>query len=1358
MDHPTTFVFTLPRVNGNHAISREAPPTATSPPLGDTDSAIFDNGPASSAPPTQAPIGPTVVPQQAPIGTGSSASIGSGRRDARDNSSTHTRSNVAPNAAATTAAGDADTKASAEATDAASAPSTQSTFAGRFGSGGIRSIRAALHRNFSLQNRRTNERIAEVPLSGEQEEAETASIAPAASMNSGSSSPILDRLNQSSTAYRSGGRQFMSSASLPIGPPSRGIDHDDGAHHHHRDSRSTIGSRLSFDFSPTTGSTDDRVSTAPTSTTGGGIADEQDAAIPTDTNGGRHSHQPSLAMSNGTGRSHQPKDVITIGSEQITSVEQLERYTQELADRVVRDFHTQASFTPVPENTMGHTSAAPSMHRTPSDRSSNWRLPTPAPGVPSSAFNGPQQLPFPSSGGPFADQQVHAPRVNGAPQQPLPFPTSGGHNPYQTRHQSLPGPFAPGTVPYGGSNGFASPLSTPGAMSHTSLTASLHGNNGPPQPLPFPTANGYPGPPVDRVLPSPGGHRSALSGAYNDFPFAVGTPLALPTPALVSSASSPMVPTTSQFHRGSTASMTSASRNFAAKADSNKSSKLPRYNFVLTGTRDAAQAARSKVLREHPFRSQLSLTVSRETLFWENSPRSSPLLDGSAPAHVNSQTILKPQVYANLEGLTASTGTMVTITGINDVRGASLGHDLESEPQVEIVITGPLYAVEHVRTRIMVMVDEVEGSTSAIFNFPSEAHNIFAGRKREAIANIQRETGTNIYFPLPLSLLLARDVAIEPFARLQHQIWITGPQRNVQRAGEMLLATAQAMAQNVPSRQVPLVGRKADWLLTDHLDDLRQIMIDNATYIRMPPLGTPMVTMTVLGNVSAIERSIRAIMQLLTHHFASSIFLLPSMHRAGTLHFPEPDEVGYALKDVANISGAEVVYSGNLFEISGAENEVKTAVAKVLELPFVQQFDTDLRFHLELALSERDFLQGRKNGKINKIVKNCNVGINFDQINDYNFMITLSAGSGKNAMDGLTELQEELPAEISFHVPEEYHKRCIGVGGKQIQRIMKKHGVYVKFSNADEFDRMGGYQENEDNVVARCPAKNAIELDQFKTGIMDMITARDRDYTTETVSIDRRYHRELFSKKARWIHDIQAQTSCTIRRPPQETASDTITIFGPESQIPTASTMLLAHVPYVAYFRLPSNNDRGAVETAFSGKDLQQLQERLVVDYAITVSSPVQMGSHNNGQGDLFLRLSLSSHNKDFLSSATSQIYRYLHDHNLNAGTAHGDDARVRADSFTQALPHFASRLSISTTSSEVLPTTTSNNIAAPMGVAATRQHQGQPSSPHQDRFNAGGGGGVGGNGGGDAANLRGAVSSPALRAIFDGPVRGVVR
>lgn len=55
---------------------------------------------------------------------------------------------------------------------------------------------------------------------------------------------------------------------------------------------------------------------------------------------------------------------------------------------------------------------------------------------------------------------------------------------------------------------------------------------------------------------------------------------------------------------------------------------------------------------------------------------------------------------------------------------------------------------------------------------------------------------------------------------------------------------------------------------------------------------------------------------------------------------------------------------------------------------------------------------------------------------------------------------------------------------------MKKYGVYVKFSNAEEFATLGGYLDNDDNVVARTPAKNAINLDNLKQSIMDLVNPK----------------------------------------------------------------------------------------------------------------------------------------------------------------------------------------------------------------------------------------------------------------------------
>ena len=155
----------------------------------------------------------------------------------------------------------------------------------------------------------------------------------------------------------------------------------------------------------------------------------------------------------------------------------------------------------------------------------------------------------------------------------------------------------------------------------------------------------------------------------------------------------------------------------------------------------------------------------------------------------------------------------------------------------------------------------------------------------------------------------------------------------------------------------------------------------------------------------------------------------------------------------------------------------------------VQTFHHEIRFQIELANEHREFISGKKNGKINKIMQTTNVKIKFETFNEHNFLIDI-AGNDASVLQGLTLLQEELPAEISFHVPESYHKRIIGVGGRSIQRIMKKYGVYVKFSNAEEFAAMGGYNENEDNVVARTPAKNAMNLDNLKQSVMELVNPK----------------------------------------------------------------------------------------------------------------------------------------------------------------------------------------------------------------------------------------------------------------------------
>jgi CRISPR/Cas system-associated protein Cas7 (RAMP superfamily) len=64
-------------------------------------------------------------------------------------------------------------------------------------------------------------------------------------------------------------------------------------------------------------------------------------------------------------------------------------------------------------------------------------------------------------------------------------------------------------------------------------------------------------------------------------------------------------------------------------------------------------------------------------------------------------------------------------------------------------------------------------------------------------------------------------------------------------------------------------------------------------------------------------------------------------------------------------SGAEVVFkSTNSFEVYGTEKVTKRAVEKILELDMVKNSQVEIRFQVELACEHRDFISGKKNGKV----------------------------------------------------------------------------------------------------------------------------------------------------------------------------------------------------------------------------------------------------------------------------------------------------------------------------------------------------------------------------------------------------------
>lgn len=156
------------------------------------------------------------------------------------------------------------------------------------------------------------------------------------------------------------------------------------------------------------------------------------------------------------------------------------------------------------------------------------------------------------------------------------------------------------------------------------------------------------------------------------------------------------------------------------------------------------------------------------------------------------------------------------------------------------------------------------------------------------------------------------------------------------------------------------------------------------------------------------------------------------------------------LGDICANSDADVTFDRQSFTITGSDESVKAALMVISQIKFAVHAPYQIRVRLELANEHKEFVSGKKNGKINKIMGQSSVQIMFDNFKDYTFNIEVIGQTYDSLKQGLTLVEQEMPASISFHVPDQYHKRIIGIGGQHIQRIMKKHSVFVKFCNAME--------------------------------------------------------------------------------------------------------------------------------------------------------------------------------------------------------------------------------------------------------------------------------------------------------------------
>ncbi|KAK4666874.1 hypothetical protein QC763_304120 [Podospora pseudopauciseta] len=649
-------------------------------------------------------------------------------------------------------------------------------------------------------------------------------------------------------------------------------------------------------------------------------------------------------------------------------------------------------------------------------------------------------------------------------------------------------------------------------------------------------------------------------------------------------------------------------------------------------------------------------------------------VDGNLVANL-AEGVLKKSVTDFLDETSRFCGVDIFLLGPKlapVVDGLNGDVELRRDQRWRVAIYGDNMSAEHAKTRVLIHIDQLLGRVADSINVDYSVQQILIGRNRKNIKLIESSTNTAIYFPPPF---LSCYSYCPPGAtrRGESDVFITG--ENTQAIEQAKYKIHEYLTRvRLYVKDVQITPAKLDSVLLTRMDKVRKIAENNNTHILPPSLGSMknVARFQALENLP-LERSVRELMALVGQFYTATWWI---SHPDNRQPMPTPNDIRTMLSDICANSEADVKFDNRCFTISGSDEAVKTALAVINDIKWVNQSpQSQIRVKIELANEHKEFVSGKKNGKINKIMGQSNVQIIFDTFGEYNFNIEVVTHSYEAVKHGLTLVEQEMPASISFHVPDQYHKRIIGIGGQHIQRIMKKHSVFVKFSNA--MDRGGLTREDDDsrvdNVICRTPARNAQNLELVKSEILEMVSRADSEFMNQTVKIDRLYHRELLSRLPE-IEEIEKMWNCKIVFPSTEQATDELTVSGPQWLVPKCIDSFLGMVPdkhEVVMERTPT-----LIRFLESPEFVQNIVPKLKTQYEVDVT--VHENSEEraaNGNPSVTLLWQFTRNNAGGVSDAMDFLQGEFATAGVEPVFIRGALSRPKPDTFEEALPYFDSKL-----------------------------------------------------------------------------------
>ena len=271
-----------------------------------------------------------------------------------------------------------------------------------------------------------------------------------------------------------------------------------------------------------------------------------------------------------------------------------------------------------------------------------------------------------------------------------------------------------------------------------------------------------------------------------------------------------------------------------------------------------------------------------------------------------------------------------------------------------------------------------------------------------------------------------------------------------------------------------LTNEKVEYMLTNFsiLHYLKNLMFDHSISIEIVKDEHGKYCFTVFSNN---EQNLLSFIKLLHFKIYDKILQF-------TIDFDNKEIFGICIDDFVNDPSLTVLANEKNLQISLIGDRWDDLFKSYMKL---NQRNIKYNFFIDLSNEFKEFIIGKKFGKINKIEKTlnntCSICLllpSFEEgekaVQDTEFItIQIESDNFIESINCLKLVQQELPYERQLYIPESFHKYIIGMNGENIQSITRRYNCFIQFMNTFESKQNEFSFIRHPNVIIRCPLKTA---------------------------------------------------------------------------------------------------------------------------------------------------------------------------------------------------------------------------------------------------------------------------------------------